>query len=99
MSEDKGQNFIGLAQSQGKEPKDLHRDLLQQSFGHDFGGVSPHTGSSANKAAGAMGARAFATSGKIAFGDGLNGKTPTSGQRLLGHELTHAVQQGAVKKP
>jgi outer membrane protein OmpA-like peptidoglycan-associated protein len=71
------------------------RASFESRFGHDFGGVRVHIGTRAAEAASEINALAFTTGADIYFGAGrFNPGTP-EGDRLLAHELTHTIQQGA----
>jgi hypothetical protein len=64
-----------------------HLDLIQRSFGrHDVRGVQAHRGAEAEAGAAAMGAEAFASGGRVAFG-----REPDL--HLAAHEAAHVVQQ------
>lgn len=64
-----------------------HLDAIQGSFGrHDVSGVRSATGGAAAEAAGAMGAQAFATRGKVGFAGSPDLHTAA-------HEAAHVVQQ------
>jgi hypothetical protein len=64
-----------------------HHDAIQRAFGHhDVGGVRAHVGGVAADAAGAIGARAYATGDEIAF-------AADPDLRLAAHEAAHVVQQ------
>lgn len=71
------------------------RAFMETRFGHDFGSVRIHTGSSASDAARAVDARAFTFGRDIVFGAGQYAPHAAEGRRLLAHELTHVIQQGA----
>ena len=71
------------------------RARFEPRFGYDFGAVRVHTGEHATGAATALGARAFTVGDHLFFGAGEYQPTSTQGQRLIAHELTHVVQQGA----
>jgi hypothetical protein len=75
------------------------RAYLEPRFGRDFGHVRLHTDRAAADAARGLSARAFTTGGHIAFGAGAYAPGTTEGRRLLAHELTHVVQQGATGAP
>jgi hypothetical protein len=69
------------------------RSEMEVAFKQDFGDVRVHTGATADKLTEELGAQAF-TSGKDIFFRGSAyqpGSEP--GRELLGHELTHVVQQ------
>lgn len=62
-------------------------DRIQQSFGrHDVSHVQAYSGSAASDAAGAMGARAYASGSRVAFGGAPDLHTAA-------HEAAHVVQQ------
>ncbi len=66
-----------------------HLDAIQASFGHhDVTGVRAHTGGEAAAAAGAIGARAYATGDDVAFAGAPDLHTAA-------HEAAHVVQQRA----
>jgi uncharacterized protein DUF4157 len=71
------------------------RSYFEPRFGHDLSGVRLHTGGEAATAAGEVQARAFTVGSDIAFGPGEYRPESPEGRRLLAHELTHTVQQGA----
>ncbi len=74
----------GVAGSGGPLP---HLDTIQASFGrHDVSGVSAHVGGAATQASVALGAEAYATGTKIAFGSAPSLHTAA-------HEAAHVVQQ------
>ncbi len=62
---------------------------MEQSFGIDLSAVRIHEGAEA----GAIGAQAFTQGTDVHFAPGKYDPTSTGGQELLGHELTHVVQQ------
>ena len=64
---------------------------MEQGFGADFSDVRIHTGSAANEAAQALNARAFTRGSDIYLAHSEH----ASDTRLMGHELTHVVQQQA----
>ena len=67
---------------------------MEQGFGADFSDVRIHTGSAANEAAQALNARAFTLGSDIY----LARSEHASDTRLVGHELTHVVQQNSKRK-
>src|SRR5579859_3933852 len=66
------------------------------ALGADFSGVRVHTGPAADDLSRALGATAFTTGSDIFFSQGAYQPETQSGQKLLAHELTHVVQQGAA---
>jgi hypothetical protein len=69
---------------------------MEPRLGHDFSRVRIHAGERAGRAAGARGARVFATGSHVVFGRGEWAPATGGGRWLLAHELTHAVQQGGA---
>lgn len=72
------------------------RRRFEDAFGADFGGVRLHTGQRAAELSEGIGAKAFTLGSDIFLGAGQHDLTSTAGLRLLGHELTHTVQQGGA---
>ena len=72
------------------------RARFEPRFGHDLGGVRVHTDGEAASLNRALGAAAFTIGSDIFFGAGRYQPSTPAGQRLLAHELTHTVQQGAA---
>jgi hypothetical protein len=63
---------------------------FSQAYEHDLSQVRVHPDS---PKPGAIGARAFTVGNDIAFAPGTYQPASTEGQKLLGHELAHVVQQ------
>ena len=80
----------------GGMPPDV-QSKMETSFDTDFSGVRIHEGEQATS----MGAEAFTRGSDIHFAPGRFQPNSQSGQALLGHELTHVVQQraGRVSAP
>lgn len=68
---------------------------MESSFGADFTGVKIHTDSTAVQLNKELGARAFTAGNDIYFNHGQYNPRSEKGNKLLAHELTHTVQQGA----
>lgn len=64
-------------------------------MGQDFSGVNVHTDSTADNLSRDLGAVAFTTGNDIFFRSGAYNPKSSDGQKLISHELTHVVQQGA----
>ena len=78
----------------GGQPLDKStRNFFEPRFGQDFSGVRVHTYSNANQLARDINAKAFTRENDIVFGSGQYTPETFSGKRLMGHELTHVVQQ------
>jgi hypothetical protein len=73
------------------------RQKMESSFGADFSDVRVHIGPEAP----ALGALAFTLGSRLYFAPGQYSPHSPHGQRLLGHELAHVVQQraGRVRNP
>ncbi len=72
------------------------REYFEPRFGRDFSGVRVHAGSGAAEAALQLNAKAFTVGNDVAFGAGQYAPNTADGRRLLAHELTHVIQQGAA---
>ncbi|MEH1831973.1 MAG: DUF4157 domain-containing protein [Nostoc sp.] len=77
--------------SRGSMPAPV-KSKMENSFGASFGNVNIHTDSPQAKS---MGALAFTQGDNVHFAPGQYNPQSSSGQALLGHELTHVVQQRA----
>jgi len=68
---------------------------MEQGFGADFTDVKIHTNSSAVQMNKELRAQAFTSGNDIYFNEGRYRPESKNGKKLLAHELTHTVQQGA----
>ncbi|MEO1050806.1 MAG: DUF4157 domain-containing protein [Bacteroidota bacterium] len=68
-------------------------DDMGQKMGADFSGVKIHRDANAQEASQQLGAKAFTSGQHIFFNQGQYNSESHEGRRLLGHELTHVVQQ------
>ena len=80
---------ISTAASETSMPAEV-QDKMESSFGSDFSNVNIYSNS--QKAQG-LGAYAFAQGNDVHFAPGQYNPKSQAGQELLGHELTHVVQQ------
>lgn len=71
------------------------RTFFEPRFGRDFSQVRIHRDSAPAESAGAIQAMAFTTGQDVVCGAGQFAPESGEGKRLLAHELTHVVQQGA----
>jgi len=71
------------------------RAFFEPRFGHDFSQVRIHRDVRASESAQALNAQAFTLQRHIVLGTGQYEPNTDAGRRLLAHELTHVVQQGA----
>lgn len=72
------------------------RAFFEPRFGRDFSTVRVHTDAAAAQSARQVNSLAYTVGNDIVFADQRYGPTTPTGQRLLAHELTHVVQQGAA---
>ncbi len=86
------ENSKGSGQTLDKQTK----QQMEQSFGADFANVKIHTGYNATQMNQSIGAQAFTNGSDIYFNKGKYNPSSTAGNKLLAHELTHVVQQGAA---
>jgi hypothetical protein len=83
----------------GGQPLDpVTRAFFEPRFGYDLSHVRAHSDSTAANIAKSINARAFTLGNHVALGSGEYQSTSQSGQRLLGHELTHVIQQGKAPR-
>lgn len=71
------------------------RSFFEPRFGYDFRDVRIHADSDSSDTAKLISARAFAFGNNVVMGEGEYQPHSSTGKRLLGHELTHVVQQNA----
>ena len=85
-----------LNRSQGGVPLGPNvRRFMEARFGADFSGVKIHTNDHAAALSKSINARAFTYGPHIYFGNHEYEPGSQDGKRVLAHELTHVVQQGA----
>jgi hypothetical protein len=72
------------------------RSFFEPLFGHDFSHVRIHDDAHATALARGVNAKAFTLGRDIVFGGGQYAPDTAVGRRLLAHELTHILQQGAT---
>ncbi len=87
---------INKARGSGQPLSDTVREPMEQAFGADFSDIRLHTDSAAHVLNQRLSARAFTIGRDIFFRHDEYSPGSDSGRELLAHELTHAVQQGAV---
>jgi hypothetical protein len=93
------ESSIDSARGSGSAIDDGVRGKLEGAFGADFSDVRVHTDAQSDSLNKSIQAKAFTTGSDIFFSKGAYDPGSQSGQELLGHELTHVVQQGsAVQK-
>jgi hypothetical protein len=72
------------------------RNTMEPRFGASFSNVRIHTGESAAQQSAALNANAFTVGEHIFFGRDKFQPQSEGGRRLIAHELTHTIQQGAA---
>ncbi|MDP9190336.1 MAG: DUF6310 domain-containing protein [Acidobacteriota bacterium] len=83
-----------LSSLRGGEPLPIiQRRFFENRLHHDFGAVRVHHDPPAAGIAQRLGARAFTLGNDIGFAGGEYAPHHPDGLRLLGHELTHVLQQ------
>jgi len=93
MKAAKGELLPPAVKATGAMLPQSEKAYFEDRLGHDFSRVRVHTDEQAAAAAGALGAKAFATGENIVFASGRYEPSTSAGRRLLGHELTHVAQQ------
>jgi hypothetical protein len=83
-------------QGGGQALPKTERGFFEGRMGYDFSRVRVHTDANAVQTSRALQARAFTVGKHIAFNAGAYQPGTNAGRRLLGHELTHVVQQGVA---
>ncbi len=89
------ENYVGGLSSGGQPLSNEARNFYEPRFGYDFSNVKVHTDTVAAKSAQSINALAYTSGNNIVFNNAQYSPNTDSGKRLLGHELTHVVQQGS----
>ncbi|TFG90960.1 MAG: DUF4157 domain-containing protein [Candidatus Atribacteria bacterium] len=87
------ENQIQSMKGGGNPLSEGERAFFEPRFGADFSQVRVYTDSQAAEAARGVNARAFTMGHDVVFGEGQYAPGTGDGQRLLGHEMTHVIQQ------
>ena len=87
------ENYVGNLSSGWQPLPNAVRNFYEPRFGYDFSNVKLHTDAVAAKSAQSINALAYTSGNNIVFNNGQYSPDTDSGKRLLGHELTHVVQQ------
>ena len=77
----------------GRSLKENERSFFETRMNHDFTDVRIHTDADAAKSARSINALAYTTGNNIVFNEGQFAPDTDNGKKLLGHELTHVIQQ------
>lgn len=80
----------------GKPLQDSVRRSLEPSFGYDFSRIRVHDDSKSAESGDAAKALAYTVGRHVVFARGQYALGTSQGDRLLAHELTHTIQQGAA---
>jgi outer membrane protein OmpA-like peptidoglycan-associated protein len=88
------ESYLAASRGAGQPLPLSARAFFEPRFGQDFGRVRVHTDARAAEASNDISAHAFTAGSDIYFAAGQYRPGSSSGDRLLGHELTHVVQQG-----
>ena len=84
-----------VLRSPGRPLDSATRAFFEPRFGYDFSDVRIHTDARAAESARTVSALAYTVGDHVAFGAGRYDPGTDEGRRLLGHELTHTVQQSS----
>jgi hypothetical protein len=89
----------GVLHSPGQPLDRSTRAFMESRFGHDFSQVRIHSDGQAAASAAAVSALAYTAGHHIVFGADRYQPGNGEGRRLIGHELTHVVQQSVLAAP
>jgi len=87
------ESYIGNLSNSGRSLPDEVRSFYEPRFGCDFSNVKVHTDTVAARSAQSINALAYTSGNNIIFNRNQYSPNTDSGKKLLGHELTHVVQQ------
>ena len=82
-----------VLRSPGRPLDPSTRTYMEPRFSHDFSRVRVHTDAKASDSARAVNALAYTVGRDVVFGAGQYSPQTQRGRKLLGHELTHVMQQ------
>jgi uncharacterized protein DUF4157 len=88
--------YLSVSRGAGTPLSRETRAFFEPRFGRDFGSVRVHTDHDAAAASNRIHARAFTAGADLYFARAEYRPGTDRGDRLLGHELTHVVQQSAA---
>ena len=91
-------SLLNSTKASGTPMPAFTNQFMSNAFSSDFSGVRVHTGSKAIQMNQGLNARAFTHGSDIYFNKGQYQPGSFEGKKLLGHELTHVVQQKAGNK-
>ena len=87
------ERYVGNLSGSGEPLPNEVRDFYEPRFGHNFSYVKVHTDKAAARSAQSINALAYTSGNSIVFNTGQYAPGTYEGKKLLGHELTHVVQQ------
>ena len=87
------ESYVGNLNGGGQRLSNEMRNFYEPRFGYDLSNVRVHTDAVAAKSAQSINALAYTSGNNIVFNNGQYSPNTDSGKRLLGHELTHVIQQ------
>ncbi len=87
------EQYISGLDNKGQPLPKAVRAFYEPHYGVDFSNVKIHTDATAARSAESVQALAYTSGNNIVFNKGQYAPGTDSGKRLLGHELTHVVQQ------
>lgn len=89
------ESYMRASRGGGQPLSEQVRAFAEPRLGQDFSQVRVHTDTAAAGMSRELGAQAFTHGSDIYFDEGKYDPESSSGKRLLAHELTHTMQQGA----
>jgi hypothetical protein len=92
------ESYVGKLNGSGESLPGEVRSFYEPRFGYDFSNVKVHTDSVAAKSAQSINALAYTSGNNIVFNSEQYSPNTDSGKRLLGHELTHVIQQSTTSR-
>ena len=84
-----------VLRSPGRPLEETTRASMESHFGRDFSHVRVHADAKAAESTRAVNALSYTVGRDVAFGMGHYAPDTAAGRKLLVHELTHTIQQGA----
>jgi hypothetical protein len=93
------ESVVASSLGHGREIPASSRRFFESRFNADLSSVRIHSDAGASAVARELRARAFTAGSDIFFADGQYRPESADGRRLLGHELTHVLQQRAGSVP
>jgi hypothetical protein len=87
------EHYVGGLNSTGQSLPAEVKNFYEPRFGYDLSKVKLHTDNVAAKSARSINALAYTSGNNIVFNSGQYSPATDSGKKLLGHELTHVIQQ------